>query len=631
MHPGESAPLPHARGPVRARPAFISYFGLRENPFRGTSDPRYLLLADQTRTALDGILRGIHSRAGLLVLTGEVGAGKTVLLNALLDLLRQRAMPRAFLFNSHLETNELIEMALAEFGAPRDLRTQLGPVARLQQWVLNSYRVNSNPVLIVDEAQGLKIEVLEALRMLLNLEASGEKLLQIVLAGQPEFDTKINMPELRQLRQRIAFRCRLRALTQEETFAYIEHRLRVAGGAVESVFERDAIVAVHHFARGTPRVINALCEQAMMKACAERCRPVAPKMIGEAAFESELDGSRQVGPPPEVGGLLTRTDASLPSKRAHAPVAIASAVTSAASESVRQGPLDPAGPIEPSILPAPSKRAEVMLAMSASAGQGFSPQRISQEPRVVVHVEPHPVLTGPKRDDSQLATAAPSAVAIATPRPSPEEPSRSASPAKNEVPQVQPAENAAVTYASRDQATVTLQPGAEEALGTIAHPAPTAVPAPSKGSDTVVAIPTSEAPGASAQSAPQDLSQPLPAAQPGNLPALPKRAETILGDLAPRPAAHDRVLPGLAPLAVGSPVVRKRRVPSATLPVTAPAPVRPQHATTSPSPFSSPAERNVRLSRPVSLSLIERLAANCLRWLREPMGSGRRRTSRKTR
>lgn len=334
MHSAEGASLPQARHSVFAndddsrRPAFVSYFGLRENPFRNTSDPRYLLRTEQTQNALDGLIGGISTRAGLLVLTGEVGSGKTVLLNSLLDLLRQRGTPRAFVFNSHLEADELFKMALAEFGAPPSPGTHANPSARLEQWLQDCYRANSNPVLIVDEAQGLKIEVLEAIRMLLNLETGGEKLLQIVLSGQPEFDTKINMPELRQLRQRIALRYRLRAMSLEETCLYIGHRLRVAGAAGDPAFEPEALAAVHYYAQGTPRVINALCEQALIKACSERSRPVVTKIIEEIAFQFQGDGRRFAGSPAQLGDLMMMNAVAARSKRASVMFAVAASPSS---------------------------------------------------------------------------------------------------------------------------------------------------------------------------------------------------------------------------------------------------------------------------------------------------------------
>jgi general secretion pathway protein A len=318
MRPAESAPLPQSRFSAFSndeshRPTFVKYFGLRENPFRSTSDPRYLLLTRQTRQALDGLITGIAARSGLLVVTGEVGAGKTVLLNRLLDVLRQQGTPRAFIFNSHLETDDLFEMALADFGAPP---TPAKPVVRLQHWLLERYRADSNAVLIIDEAQGLKLDVLEAIRMLLNMEPWGEKLLQIVLSGQPEFDAKLNLPELRPLRQRVAVRHRLNALTLEETCLYIEHRLRVAGSTTDLPFEPEALAAIHYYGHGTPRVINALCEQVLMKACAERNRPIPPKTVEEVAFQFQVDGDKPLGTPVELGDLMMINAIAARSKRA---------------------------------------------------------------------------------------------------------------------------------------------------------------------------------------------------------------------------------------------------------------------------------------------------------------------------
>ena len=363
MHPAESTPLPQPQSHLAMfanddsrRPAFVKYFGLRENPFRTTSDPRYLLLTNQARHALDGILSGIQARAGLLVLTGEVGAGKTVLLNSLLDALRQRDVPRAFIFNSHLDTDDLFEMALADFGAPRDPAVNAKPVMRLQRWLLDGYRANSNAVLIVDEAQGLKLEVLEALRMLLNMEPAGEKVLQVVLSGQPEFDTRINLPELRQLRQRVAGRYRLGALSLEETFLYIDHRLRVAGSTSECPFEAESLAAIHYYARGIPRVINALCEQTLMKACAERIKPIPPKTVEEVAFQFQVDGNKPVGAPVQLGDLMMMNAVAARSRRAKALIEV----------SLSAAPLETTAPPEPTV-PEPPAAQSAPAAESVSA------------------------------------------------------------------------------------------------------------------------------------------------------------------------------------------------------------------------------------------------------------------------
>ena len=412
MHSAEGTSLPEARRSVFAnddasrRPAFVSYFGLRENPFRNTSDPRYLLRTTQTRNALEGLMGGISARAGLLVLTGEVGSGKTMLLNTLLDVLRQRGAPRAFIFNSHLEADELFEMALAEFGASPDPRTPANPSARLQQWLTDCYRANSNPVLIVDEAQGLKIDVLEAIRMLLNLETGGEKLLQIVLSGQPEFDTKINMPELRQLRQRIALRYRLGALTLEETCLYIEHRLRVAGGAADAAFEPEALAAVHYYAQGTPRVINALCEQALMKACAERRRPVPTKTIEEISFQFQADGRQFGGPPLQLGDLMMMNAVAARSKRANAMLAMAASsrpVTAAQQPEPRATARQPepttaAQPPEPRIAAEPSLARTGALPVPAPLPVETSTPEDAASPPPSPVMASGPVLREPRTD-----------------------------------------------------------------------------------------------------------------------------------------------------------------------------------------------------------------------------------------
>ena len=384
MHSVENSPLTQAALSVFAsddsrRPAFLTYFGLRENPFRGTSDPRYLLLTAQTRQALDGLMDGINARAGLFVLTGEVGAGKTVLLNSLLELLRQRGTPRALILNSHLEADELFEMALAEFGAPLDSRAHASPSARFRAWLQDCYRANSNPVLIVDEAQGLKTEVLEAIRMLLNLETAGEKLLQIVLSGQPEFDTKINLPDLRQLRQRIAFRCRLGAMTVEETCLYIEHRLNVAGSTGDFPFEPEALAAIHYYARGTPRVINALCEHALMKACAERTRPVQTKTIEEVAFQFQTDGTKPVGAPVQLGDLMMMNAIAARSKRASAMFAV-SASANAVAARPQPEPKDSAPPLMARKEPLPDP---TPLPIETSRVKNFAPAPRTPAPVLV--------------------------------------------------------------------------------------------------------------------------------------------------------------------------------------------------------------------------------------------------------
>jgi general secretion pathway protein A len=541
------------------RPAFVKYFGLRENPFRTTSDPRYLLLTNQTRQALDGLLCGIDARVGLLVLTGEVGAGKTVLLNSLLEALRQRGTPRAFIFNSHLETDDLLEMALADFGAPPDPATHTKPLVRLQRWLLDCYRTNANAVLIIDEAQGLKLEVLEAIRMLLNMEPSGEKLLQIVLAGQPEFDAKINLPELRQLRQRVAVRYRLGALSLEETCLYIEHRLRVAGSTAECPFEAESLAAIHYYARGTPRVINALCEQALMKACAERMQPVPPKTVEEVAFQFQVDGNKPVGTPLQLGDLMLMNAVAARSKRANAMradsgLASASGVK-AQPEAKAAEPVETVNESSPEPIPLPivANESAPLSAMSVEAGLPVLMELTMEAP---VAFAPTPVVPDSEElpDPIQLIVSASSATDIATPE---------------------------ITEPTATDACV---------------PAPPVV-------EMIVAAETSAAPPTT--------------------PETPGAAQIFV--LAAAAGVRDSAAPSARPIAMKAPVVTTPSLDarSAAARTTTPAPI---HKTAPLAPRPSKASANLakaHISLLASLSSIERAASNWLRWLRQPIGSGR--------
>ena len=175
------------------------FFGLRENPFNVNPDPRYLFLTPQTQRALDELKCAIQARKGLILLTGDVGTGKTTLINRLLNQLGEQRTPTAFIFNSHIEINHLFDFILADFCVPLDSGLNNTALMRLNRWLLERYRAGETPVLIVDEAQGLPTHVLEEIRMLLNLETPREKLLQIVLVGQPELEERIKRPELRQM------------------------------------------------------------------------------------------------------------------------------------------------------------------------------------------------------------------------------------------------------------------------------------------------------------------------------------------------------------------------------------------------------------------------------------------------
>jgi type II secretory pathway predicted ATPase ExeA len=276
---------------------YKSYFGLKENPFNVNPDPRYLYLTKQIEEALTGLMYGIQTRKGFITLTGEVGTGKTTLVNRLLDWLRQRRTRTAFLFNSRMNTSHLFDFILAEFEIACESRTKSQQLMKLNQWLLERYRAGETAVLIVDEAQNLSYPVLEEIRMLTNLETSTEKLLQIVLSGQPELEEKLKLPQLRQLKQRITLRCKTAPLTKEQTHAYIAERLRIAGTSGEQIFSPEAMDTVHMYSLGIPRVVNLLCEHALINTYVEQERVVSPRIVEEIAREFQLDEIEPIPPP----------------------------------------------------------------------------------------------------------------------------------------------------------------------------------------------------------------------------------------------------------------------------------------------------------------------------------------------
>jgi general secretion pathway protein A len=273
---------------------YNQFFGLRENPFNVNPDPRYLFLTRQTRESFEGLTHGIRNRKGLLLLTGEVGTGKTTLLNHVLDCLHQQHTPTAFIFNSHLEVSHLFDFVLADFAVKFDSQLENNAPMRLQQWLVERYRAGQTPVLIVDEAQGLRNHVLEEIRMLLNLEACNEKLLQVVLAGQPELEDRLQRPALRQVKQRIALRCKTASLSLPEAHRYIQARLHIAGADGACIFSYEAMDAAHFYSRGIPRVMNLLCEHALLNASVEQIQPVPEHFIAEVAREFQFDDVRPV-------------------------------------------------------------------------------------------------------------------------------------------------------------------------------------------------------------------------------------------------------------------------------------------------------------------------------------------------
>ena len=285
---------------------YKDFYGLRANPFNVNPDPRYLFLTRHTEEALACLTYGIQSRKGFVLLTGEVGTGKTTLINKLLEWLRLQQVATAFIFNSRLNVPQFLDYMMADFGIPCDSRSKSQVLLRLYNWLLDRYRAGETAVLIVDEAQNLSEEVLEEIRMLTNLETFTEKLLQIVLVGQPELEQKLKQPQLRQLRQRLTLRAKTHALTLDETKAYVHQRLRIAGSNGQQIFIPESLVSIHRYSAGIPRVINLLCEHCLVSAFVDQQKVIEPAVVDAVARDFDLGDNTASGsitaPPPSSNG-----------------------------------------------------------------------------------------------------------------------------------------------------------------------------------------------------------------------------------------------------------------------------------------------------------------------------------------
>src|SRR5579863_6539147 len=265
---------------------YLSFFGLSEKPFAITPDPRYLYLSERHAEALAHLLYGINESGGFIQLTGEVGTGKTTVVRTLLSRVPHHA-DVAVILNPRVTPVEFLLTICEELGlniadADRDSVKQM--VDALNRRLLNAHAEGRRIIVLVDEAQNLSIEVLEQVRLLTNLETPTQKLLQIILIGQPELRELLDRTDLRQLAQRITGRYHLKPLSREETKGYVRHRLRVAGASVE-IFLPSALREVHRISAGVPRVINVTCDRALLGAYTQEARKVSAALVRQAAGE----------------------------------------------------------------------------------------------------------------------------------------------------------------------------------------------------------------------------------------------------------------------------------------------------------------------------------------------------------
>lgn len=275
---------------------YNAFFGLSANPFNLSPDPSFLYRSTQHEEALANLVYGVQSRKGFIVLTGEVGTGKTTMLECLRDHLAKHQTPFAYLFNSRLTPEQFFELMAYDFGLQCSRTSKTEVLIALNEMLLKRANQNQTAVLIVDEAQNLDWNVLEEVRLLGNLENRRGKMMQIILTGQPELDSKLDRPEYRQLKQRIALRCQLRPFTEIETGQYIATRLARVGMKQQTVFPDAVVEEIQLRTQGIPRLINSVCDNLLLTAFAMETRVATIEMLEEVTRDLHLDwpGKRHV-------------------------------------------------------------------------------------------------------------------------------------------------------------------------------------------------------------------------------------------------------------------------------------------------------------------------------------------------
>jgi general secretion pathway protein A len=269
---------------------YKAFYNLKRNPFEITPDPSFLFPTRRHNEALAALYYGVRRHKGFVVLTGEVGTGKTLLLRCLLQLLKQSDdVKYAYVFNGRLTPIEFLQYIAGDLGLQTAGKNKSDLLLQLAHYVVRRGEKKLTTVLVVDEAHHLSTDILEEIRLLTNLETSDEKLLQILLVGQPELDEKLDSVDLRQLKQRIALRSHLASLDPTETKGYIERRLQLAGSPEpDSIFPEETVAVIHKYSRGIPRLINTICENALVGAYARQQKSVPAEIIEGIASDFRL-------------------------------------------------------------------------------------------------------------------------------------------------------------------------------------------------------------------------------------------------------------------------------------------------------------------------------------------------------
>lgn len=264
---------------------YCDFFGFSEKPFTITPNPHFVFLSSIHREAFARLLYGVNTHAGFIALTGEVGTGKTTMLRTLLTQLDPEMYRSALIFNPCMSAEQLLTGICREFGIVAGEQDSFGYLDALNSFLVDQNSAGRTVVLVIDEAQNLAPDVLEQVRMISNLETERDKLIQIILAGQPELNDILRRHDLRQLNQRITVRCRLTPMKLDDTTHYINHRLKVSGSRIPDIFSHAAVRRIYRFSHGIPRLINIACEQALVMAWTQEIRSVSPSIAAEVITE----------------------------------------------------------------------------------------------------------------------------------------------------------------------------------------------------------------------------------------------------------------------------------------------------------------------------------------------------------
>jgi len=266
---------------------YLNYYRLKSEPFHITPDPEFLYLSPSHKEALGSIMYGIKQKKGFIAITGAIGVGKTTILRSYLEGVDKEHLKIIYVFNARLTFDGLLKIIYEELGLHSETNDTTEILNNLYRVLIDEYKQGNNVILVVDEAQNMPLDTLESLRMLSNLETSKDKLIQIVLVGQPEFEDGLNLDRLRQLKQRIAVRAKILPLSKEESLYYIQHRMQKAGANSTTVFTKSGLQTIVNKAGGIPRVINILCDNALITGYGYQRRPIDAKIVREVIADIE--------------------------------------------------------------------------------------------------------------------------------------------------------------------------------------------------------------------------------------------------------------------------------------------------------------------------------------------------------